>query len=160
MTPQRKSASAREKDLRLAMLRIERGRSRTKATTISIASVAREAGVSAALIHNHYPAIADAIRQVQGRSSRQQRDTNHEQLKAAREKTRALRCDVEQLRADVDRLASINEVLLAENAVLRAKLAERRVVDLSSKPQEQCERDSTPATADHFTSKLVWVNQA
>ena len=73
------------------MLRIERGRSRTKAAKISIASVAREAGVSPALIHNHYPAIADAIRQAQGRSSRQQRDAKHEQLKAERDKTRELR---------------------------------------------------------------------
>ena len=136
MNQQRKSASAREGELRMAMLRIERGRSRTKAAKISIASVAREAGVSPALIHNHYPAIADAIRQAQGRSSRHQRDTKHEQLKAEQEKTRALRRDVEQLRADVDRLASINEVLLAENAVVRAKLADHRVVDLSSKPQE------------------------
>lgn len=135
MTPQRKSASAREKDLRLAMLRIERGRSRTKATTISIASVAREAGVSAALIHNHYPAIADAIRHAQGRSSREQRDAKDEQLKAERDKTRELRRDIARLRVDVDRLASINEVLLAENAVLRAKLADRRVVDLGSKLQ-------------------------
>ena len=136
MNQQRKSASARERDLRLAMFRIERGRSHTRATQISIASVAREAGVSPALIHNHYPAIADAIRQAQGRSSRQQRDTKHEQLKAEREKTRARRRDVEQLRADVDRLASINEVLLAENAVLRAKLTDHRVVDLRSKTQE------------------------
>lgn len=136
MNPQRKSASAREKDLRLAMLRIERGRSYTKATKISIASVAREAGVSPALIHNHYPAIADAIRQAQGKSSREQRDAKHEQLKAEREKSRELRREVERLRADVDRLASINEVLLAENAVLRAKLDERRVMDLSSKTQK------------------------
>ncbi len=136
MSQQRKSAGARERDLRQAMFRIERGRSHTKATQISIASVAREAGVSPALIHNHYPVIADAIRQAQGRSSRQQRDAKHEQLKAEREKTRALRRDVDQLRADVDRLASINEVLLAENAVLRGKLADHRVVDLSSKSQE------------------------
>lgn len=134
MNQQRKSASTRERDLRLAMLRIERGRSHTKATMLSIASVAREAGVSAALIHNHYPAIADAIRQAQGRSSRQQRDTKHEQLKAERDKARELRREVGRLRVDVDRLASINEVLLAENAVLRAKLGDRRVVaDLSSK---------------------------
>ena len=135
MNQQRKSASAREGELRLAMLRIERGRSRTKAAKISIASVAREAGVSPALIHNHYPAIADAIRQAQGRSSRQQRDTKHEQLKAEQDKTRELRQDVARLRVDVARLASINEVLLAENAVLKAKLDDRRVVDMSSKTQ-------------------------
>jgi AcrR family transcriptional regulator len=136
MNQQRKSASAREGGLRLAMLRIERGRSRTKAAKISFASVAREAGVSPALIHNHYPAIADAIRQAQGRSDREQRDTKHEQLKAERDKIRELRQDVARLRVDVDRLASINEVLLVENAVLKAKLGDRRVVDLSSKPQE------------------------
>lgn len=136
MSQQRKSASARERDLRLAILRIERGRSHTKQTQISIASVAREAGVSPALIHNHYPAIADAIRQVQGRSGRQQRDAKHEELKTERNKMRELRQDVARLRVDVDRLASINEVLLAENAVLRAKLDDRRVVDLNSKLQE------------------------
>lgn len=137
MNPSRMSASARERDLRLAMLRIERGRSHTKATKISIASVAREAGVSPALIHNHYPAIADAIRQAQGRSSHQRRDAMHEQLKAERDKARELRREVDRLRADIDRLASINEVLLAENAVLKAKLDDRRVVDLMSKSRKQ-----------------------
>ena len=136
MNQQRKSASAREKDLRLAMLRIGRGRSHTKATKLTIASVAKEAGVSPALIHNHYPAIADAIRQAQGRSSCQLRDAKHEELRAERDKIRELRQDVARLRADVDRLASINEVLLAENALLRVKLADRRVVDLSSKAPE------------------------
>lgn len=133
MTQQRKTASARESDLRLAMYRIERGRARTKATQISIASVAREAGVSPALIHNHYPAIAEAIRQVQGRSSRQQRDAKQEELKAERDKIRELRQDMARLRADVDRLASINEVLHAENLDLKAKLADRRVVDMNLK---------------------------
>ena len=136
MNQQRKTAAARERDLRLAMLRIERGRAQTKATRLSIASVAREAGVSPALIHNHYPGIADAIRKMQGRSSSQQRDTQHEQLKAERAKARALRRDVEQLRADVERLASINEVLLAENAILKAALNDRRVVDVRSKARQ------------------------
>ena len=58
MSQQRKSASARERDLRLAMVRIELGRSHTKAAKISIASVAREAGVSPALIYNHYERYA------------------------------------------------------------------------------------------------------
>lgn len=136
MSQQRKSASVREKELRLAMLRIERGRSHTKVTTISIASVAREAGVSAALIHNHYPAIADAIRRAQGRSTRQQRDARIEQLKAEQDKSRTLRRKIELLLADVGRLASINEVLLAENAVLKARLEDHRVVDMSSKSRK------------------------
>lgn len=132
MSEHRKTAQAREKDLRLAMSRIERGRAHTKAIKMSIASVAREAGVSAALIHNHYPGIADAIRQVQGRDNRAQRDAKHQELKAQRDKARELREKIASLRADVDRLASINEVLLAENAVLRARLNDPRVAPLAS----------------------------
>lgn len=51
----RKNAEAREKDLRLAMHRIERGRARTGESKLSIAAVAREAGVTTALIHNPLP---------------------------------------------------------------------------------------------------------
>lgn len=133
MSEHRKTAQAREKDLRLAMFRIERGRSHTKATKMSIASVAREAGVSAALIHNHYPGIADAIRQAQGCDNRAQRDAKHQELKAERDKARELRQEIASLRDDVDRLASINEVLLAENAGLRARLNDSRVVALKSR---------------------------
>lgn len=136
MNQQRKSADAREVDLRLAMSRVQRGRSLTKANKLSITSVAKEAGVSPALIHNHYPAIANAIRAAQGRSSRQQRDAKHEQLKAEQDKTRRLRREIDRLRLDVDRLASINETLLEENLALKAKQGNRRVVDTSSKSQE------------------------
>lgn len=115
------------------MYRIERGRAHTKATRVSIASVAREADVSAALIHNHYPDVADAIRQAQGRTSRAQRDAKHQELKAQRDKTRELRQEIAGLRADVDRLASINEVLLAENAVLRARRNNPGVIPLASR---------------------------
>lgn len=115
------------------MFRIERGRSRTKETKLSIASVAREAGVSTALIHNHYPGIADAIRQAQGRDSRTQRDAKNVEIKEEKRKAKALRQDVASLRTDIDRLSSINEMLLAENAVLRAKLNEPKVVDLASR---------------------------
>jgi AcrR family transcriptional regulator len=134
MSEHRKTAQAREKDLRMAMFRIERGRAHTKSAKMSIASVAREAGVSAALIHNHYPGIADAIRQAQGHNNRAQRDAKHQELKAERDKAKELRQEIASLRADVDRLASINEVLRAENAVLRARLSDPRVVPLASRP--------------------------
>lgn len=132
---QRKPAEAREKDLRLAIMRIERGRAHTKETKLSIASVAREAGVSKALIHNHnhYPAVAESIRLASGRSSRAQRDLKREQLKQDKEKARMLRQEILELRAQRDKLASINEVLIAENLVLRAKQADPKVVDLEPK---------------------------
>lgn len=130
MSESRKTAGAREKDLRLAMFRIEQGRAHTKATKLSIAAVAREAGVTAALIHNHYPTIADAIRNAQGRNNRAQRDAKNLELKEERTKAQELRREIASLRDDVARLSSINEVLTAENEVLRAKLKDPKVVDL------------------------------
>ncbi|ODV43422.1 TetR family transcriptional regulator [Cupriavidus sp. UYMMa02A] len=131
MSKQRKPADQREKDLRLAMFRIQQGRARhTKAKGLSISAVAEEAGVTGPLIHNHYPKIAEAIRLAQGRDSRAQRDAKQLELKAAREKIRELRQEIANLRTDVSRLASINEVLRDENSVLRARLDDTDVVPL------------------------------
>ena len=132
MTIKRKPSDARERDLQLALARIQRGRAHTGESKVTIASVAREAGVSTALIHNHYPIIAEAIRDAQGRSSRVQRDVKHQELRAEREKNRALRQEIEELRAKVASLASINEVLIAENRVLKAKQSDSKVVDLAA----------------------------
>jgi AcrR family transcriptional regulator len=132
MTINRKSADAREKELQLALRRIERGRAKTDEKKVSIAAVAREAGVSASLIHNHYPKIAEAIREIQGRSSRAQRDEKHQDLRVEREKSRVLRLEIEELRAKVANLASLNEVLINENRVLKDKQNDPRVVSLSS----------------------------
>lgn len=133
MAEARKNAQAREKDLRLAIHRIERGRTRTNSAKLSIASVAREAGVSPALIHNHYPVIADIIRVAQGRDSRTRRDQKHVELKAARGKLAEQREEIRSLQADIARLASINEVLIAENAILKAKISNAKVVELKRK---------------------------
>lgn len=138
MSATRKPSESREKDLHLAISRIRHGRAHTGVTKISIASVAREAGVSAALIHNHYPKTAEAIRDAQGRSCRIQRDAKHGQLVAEREKNRMLRQENEELRGRVSKLASINEVLLDENRILKAKQADPKVVDLASKPLRKC----------------------
>ncbi|WP_454865474.1 TetR family transcriptional regulator [Pseudomonas hormoni] len=132
-----KSAEDREKDLKLALYRIQKGRARTGETKVTIAAVAREAGVSTALIHNHYPRIAEAIREAQGRSSRAMRDVKQQDLIAERKKSAAHRQEIEELRAKVAKLASVNEVLLDENRVLKAKISDRKVVDLPSrKPHE------------------------
>ena len=48
-----KPAEDREKDLRLALYRIQKGRTRSGETKVTITAVAREAGVSTALIHNY-----------------------------------------------------------------------------------------------------------
>ncbi|KTC26373.1 TetR family transcriptional regulator [Pseudomonas sp. ICMP 19500] len=128
-----KPAEDREKDLKLALYRIQKGRARTGETKVTIAAVAREAGVSTALIHNHYPRIAEAIREALGRSSRAMRDVKQQDLIAERKKSAAYRQEIEELRAKVAHLASVNEVLLDENRVLKAKLSDRKVVDLASR---------------------------
>ena len=125
--PTRKRSEDREKDLRLAMLRIERGRAHTKETKISIASVAREAGVSSALIHNHYPIIAENIRAAMGQSSRAQRDAKHDELKEVQARNKELRLEIQRLELLVRNLASENKMLLMENRVLRAAQGEQRV---------------------------------
>jgi AcrR family transcriptional regulator len=132
-TPNYKPAEDREKDLKLALLRIQKGRTRTGETKVTIAAVAREAGVSTALIHNHYPSIAEAIREIQGRSSRAMRDVKHQDLIAERKKSAAYRREITELRSKVANLASINEMLLDENRVLKAKMNDRNVVDLALK---------------------------
>lgn len=128
-----KPALDREKDLKLALLRIQKGRTRIGETKVTIAAVAREAGVSTSLIHNYYPGIAEIVREAQGRSSRAMRDVKHQDLIAERKKSAAYRQEIEELRAKVANLASINEVLLDENRVLKAKMNDRKVVDLASR---------------------------
>ncbi|WP_163003760.1 TetR family transcriptional regulator [Pseudomonas viridiflava] len=135
MKPKDKTASYkpavdREKDLKLAIYRIQKGRAHTKETKVTIAAVAREAGVSTALIHNHYPNVAEAIREIQGRSSRAVRDVKHQDLIAERLKSTNYRQENEELRVKVATIASINEVLLDDNRTLQAKQNDRKVVEL------------------------------
>lgn len=128
-----KPAEDREKDLKLALYRIQKGRAHSGKTKVTITAVAREAGVSTALIHNYYPGIAEAIREAQGRSSRAMRDVKQQDLIAERKKSAVYRQEIEELRAKVANLASVNEVLLDENRVLKAKMSDRKLIDLASK---------------------------
>ena len=125
-----KPAVDRAKDLKLAIYAIQKGRAQSGETKVTIAAVAREAGVSTALIHNHYPAIAEEIRQIQGRSSRAMRDVKHQDLIAERQKSKGYRQEIEELEAKLAKIASINEVLMDENQKLKTQLRERNVVEL------------------------------
>lgn len=127
----RKNSELREKELKLAISRIERGRSRTNASKLSVSAVAREVGVTPALIHNHYASIAEDIRVKVGASSRQQRDAKTNELKDVKAKNRALMQQLAAAEGQLAKLASINEMLLMENSGLKASLAAgSRVVQL------------------------------
>lgn len=132
MKTTRKTSDSRERDLRLALARIQRGRAHTGESKVTIAAVAREAGVSTALIHNHYPNVAEAVREAQGRSSRAQRDVKHQDLIAEREKNKLLRQELKELRLKTADLASINEVLMAELRALKARSGDLKIVALPS----------------------------
>ena len=123
----------RAAQLRLVVRRIQIGRGKQKGEKLTFAAVAREAGVSTALIHNCYPEIADLIREGQGRSNRTQRDAKHEQLKAQQAKNRELRSRVAAMESRVASLASINEVLIMENRDLKASLNAPNVFPLNGR---------------------------
>lgn len=99
---------------------------------VSIAAVAREAGVSASLIHNRYPDVAVAVRALSGREKRD----DIAQLRAVLIKERAmaknLREENSALLADLRTLASVNETLRQELALQKATGAPN-VVELKAR---------------------------
>ena len=113
--PRRRNREKTREELQLAMLRVK-----NKGLTLSISAVADEAGVSAGLIHNTYPDIAEEIRALVGRKIRQQRDDMAKELADAKKRMRELREDLDSALADLAKTASINETLRTELATLRA----------------------------------------
>lgn len=100
---------------------------------LTIASVARAANVTPGLIHNTYPAVAERIRTLMGKSVRAQRDSKHQALMNEKEKNRALRAENDQLLAELAQLASVNQRLIFEMAEMKA-LSGGKVAALSSMP--------------------------
>lgn len=100
---------------------------------VSIASVARAAGVTPGLIHNTYPAVAEKIRTLTGKSVRAQRDSKHQALMSEKEKNRVLRAENEKILEELARIASVNQRLIFEMAELKA-VSSGKVVALSKKP--------------------------
>ena len=63
-------------------------------------------GVSAGLIHNTYPDIAEEIRAQVGRDWRQQRDDRAAELSEAKAQRKVLRAELDVALADAAKLAS------------------------------------------------------
>ncbi|TAL54122.1 TetR family transcriptional regulator [Pandoraea sp.] len=120
MTAAKRPASIRAKEFDLAIKRIQLGRSHTNAAKVSFSAVAREVGVSPALIHNHYPEVANRIRGLQGRSARVERDTIRSELLQERKRSRELRASIKEQDLRIRKLTSINERLIAELDGLRS----------------------------------------
>lgn len=135
MNDKRKPAGVRQKDLQLAISRIQHGRTKTGETKISISAVAREAGVSAALIHNYYPEIAERIREIQEISDQAKKNNSQQNLRKEQEKNRLLRLEIQELKSKISALASINEVLILEKLESdESREPERKVLFPIKKP--------------------------
>ncbi|WP_333909751.1 TetR family transcriptional regulator (plasmid) [Stutzerimonas stutzeri] len=83
--------------------------------------------------HNTYPAVAEKIRNLMGKSVRAQRDSKHQALMNEKEKNRALRAENDQLLEELVRIASVNQRLLFEMAELKAVVS-GKVVSITPKP--------------------------
>jgi AcrR family transcriptional regulator len=93
--PRFRNRDKTESELKLALHRLQK-----REVKVSIAAVAKEAGVTPALLHNCYPDFAEEIRKLVGKATRTQRDTKHELLMEKREKNRQLREQIAGLKAD------------------------------------------------------------
>lgn len=124
---------AMRKKLKFAIHRLQTGRSRVvagKPAKLNISTVAKEAGITPATIHNVYPDIAETIRTLMGKSSRAQRDGKNEELSKARESNRELRAEVALLNRQIIELASENGRLVCELAELKVIAASRNVIPI------------------------------
>ncbi len=89
--------------------------------------------VTPGLIHNTYPAVAERIRSIMGKSVRAQRDSKHQALMKEKELNKALRAENSQLLEEIARLASVNQRLVLELAQLKG-VAQGKVIELAPKP--------------------------
>ncbi|EGM0865563.1 TetR family transcriptional regulator [Salmonella enterica] len=92
-----------------------------KGGKISIAAVAREAGVSNATIHNRYPDIAEKIREMMKQTTSASPVLPRPPHDVAATLSR-LRQENARLKSDLARSQSLNYRLLKENEALRASV--------------------------------------
>ena len=91
----------------------------------TIAAVAREVGVTPALIHNRYPDVASTIRSLAGRDKRDAMAALKSALEEERRKCAQLRAENGELFAELRALASVNEGLRRQLAIEQDRNAAR-----------------------------------
>ncbi|MDE1315074.1 TetR family transcriptional regulator [Vibrio aestuarianus] len=111
---------ATHKAVRLAIVRIEKGRPNTVShkRKMSVAAVAEEAGVSRALIHRDCPELLERIKGGVNKDIRQQRDAKQTELNKYKDRNRELRSEVAELKAMLAKIQSQNATLIRKNMAL------------------------------------------
>ncbi|MBE0421878.1 MULTISPECIES: TetR family transcriptional regulator [Pseudoalteromonas] len=117
---------ATHKAVRLAIVRIEKGRPNTVShkRKMSVAAVAEEAGVSRALIHRDCPELLERIKGGVNKDIRQQRDAKQTELNKYKDRNRELRSEVAELKAMLAKVQSQNATLIRKNMALSNVLAD------------------------------------
>ncbi len=95
--------------------------------SVTITAVAREVGVTPALIHNRYPDVASTIRGLAGRHKRDEMTALKSALEDERKKCGQLRAENGELFAELRTLASVNEGLRRQLAIEQDRGAARVV---------------------------------
>lgn len=123
----------RRKELKLAIARVASGRSKESGRTLTISAVAREVGVSASLIHNCFPEIAEEIRARAGipRTAIKQSESRIAELK---KRNNELRQEVREVRRKLAAIATQNE-LLAMRVQQLESIEKSRVAFISKHPK-------------------------
>lgn len=112
-----------KKALDLAIKRLQKGTTKTvpPGTKLSIAGVAKEAGVSNATIHNRYPEIAEKIRDLLKVGQIKNLQLKQQGLKELSMKLLQARKEIETLKSDLQKSQSINLRLMKENELLKSR---------------------------------------
>lgn len=123
------------KKLTLAFAKLRRDAAKAGKPGPSISAVAREVGVSHALIHNKYSDIAEQIREASGRSPQQRLEKQRTVAKQASDRNAELRAELAGLRKENTGLASQNArlVLLVQNLEKKILVLESGAVVLKGK---------------------------
>jgi transposase-like protein len=110
----------------------------------SISAVAREAGVSHALIHNKYADIADEIRKAGGRSPQQLLEKQRVAAEKAEVQKSELREELAALKQENRGLASENARLLLLVASLQQQVSLRESGVTTIKPHHRSQTSKLP----------------
>lgn len=119
--------------LELAILRIQKGRTRVvpQDARLNVSNVAKEAGVSDALLYKDvYSDILRSVKSITGKADREARDRTREELTSKRGQLAETRRELQQLKQDFARLAERNRVLELENEELRSKGVTGKIVPI------------------------------
>lgn len=129
MNKQSKSELTRQK-IKQAIVRIQYNRPKViaKDRKLSISSVAQEAGISRASLHNNYPDIIKRIQEINNAVSPTPIDKKDYSLKKLQAINKELRLEIRQINSELSKIASINATILMENARLNSIVDSNNIV--------------------------------